>query len=650
MSANEQATATGTPPAGERDPTRPANAWLRLRWLAALGLTVGMVYPVGRMMVVWTLAGWPEGRFAALALLLLGLLALVTRGLAAGLPPRSVRGVDRGVLLLWGLVSAIVLWVSASDRFGLWVAGPLFVVATVGWVLLGWAGFDWPRARVRAIRGLLTLPCAVLFPLLSDVHGLTGEARVRFDWRWNTRAERVNQRDRERGLAAARGPAPGQAAATPGGSSDPGGSAAPDRGVATTDTPVAEVRALVDSWQYLGPERTGVVAGPRLSADWRGRPPRELWRQPVGAGWSGFAVVGNRAYTQEQQAGDECVTALRLADGARLWTHRSPARFVSDMGGVGPRGTPTVTAGELYAVGGTGLLTRLDVATGEPAWSVDLLKDNQGEAISHGVCGSPLVWNDWVIASPTGCEQGHLAAYDRVTGQRMWRGGGDSASYGSPALAAVAGVAQVLQTTSDGCEGVDPQTGETLWSLRWSNGVRVNCSQLVVVDGPAGRLLMTTGYGTGSVLFEVSRKGEGSWQTRELWRAAGAMKTKFTTAVLDGGVVYGLDDGILACLDLETGKTRWKRGRYGHGHVLRSGDLLVVQAEVPGEVVLVRVSPQGSEELGRLAGLAELTWNVPTLAGRHLLIRNDREAVCYELPLEDESGQQPEERAERSAE
>jgi outer membrane protein assembly factor BamB len=76
----------------------------------------------------------------------------------------------------------------------------------------------------------------------------------------------------------------------------------------------------------------------------------------------------------------------------------------------------------------------------------------------------------------------------------------------------------------------------------------------------------------------------------------------------------------------------------------------VVQAEVPGEVVLVRVSPQGSEELGRLAGLAELTWNVPTLAGRHLLIRNDREAVCYELPLEDESGQQPEERAERSAE
>ncbi|MFM8224450.1 MAG: PQQ-binding-like beta-propeller repeat protein, partial [Planctomycetaceae bacterium] len=414
---------------------------------------------------------------------------------------------------------------------------------------------------------------------------------------------------------------------------------APGTAATATSSTDPEVRALVDSWQYLGPERTGVIAGPRLSADWRGRPPRELWRQPVGAGWSGFAVVGDRAFTQEQQDAEECVTALRLADGAPVWTHRSPARFVSDMGGVGPRGTPTVVDGELYAVGGTGLLTRLDVATGEPAWSVDLLQDNQCEAISHGVCGSPLVWNDRVIASPTGCAQGHLAAYDRTTGRRIWRGGRDPASYGSPALAEVAGVVQVLQTTADGCEGVDPQTGETLWGLRWSNGVRVNCSQVVVVDGPAGRLLMTTGYGTGSVLFEVSPVAEGGWQTREIWRAAGAMKTKFTTAVPDGGVVYGLDDGILACLDLESGKTRWKRGRYGHGHVLRSGDLLMVQAEVPGEVVLVRVGPRGSEELGRLAGLADLTWNVPTLAGQHLLIRNDREAVCYELPLENDTPQ-----------
>lgn len=628
MSVNEREQgAAGPIAAGERDRSR--KNWNRLRWLTALGLTVGLVYPVGRLMVVWTLAGWPEGRFLALALVLLALLALVTRGLAAGLPPRSVQGVDRGVLLLWGLVSAIVLFVSASDRFGLFVAGPLFVLGTVGWVLLGWAGFDRHRVRSRLVRGLLAVPLALLFPLLIDVQGLTGEARVRFDWRWNTRAEREKQRARERSL-------PNPLAATRGATPAGGGLIAPSPAGAPGQVggpEIAEVRALVDSWQYLGPARTGVISGPRLSDDWRGQPPRELWRQPVGAGWSGFAVVGDRVFTQEQQQGEECVTAMRLADGARVWTHRSPARFVSDMGGVGPRGTPTVIDGELYAVGGTGRLTRLSPTTGEPAWSVDLLADNQGEAISHGVCGSPLVWERLVIASPTGCAGGHLAAYDRETGQRVWQGGRDSASYGSPGLAEVAGVMQVLQTTADGCEGVDPVTGKTLWGLRWSNGVRVNCSQVVVVDGPAGRLLMTTGYGTGSVLFEVSRGKDGNWRTGELWRAAGAMKTKFTTAVLDGGVVYGLDDGILACLDLSTGKTRWKRGRYGHGHVLRSGDLLIVQAEVPGEVVLVRVRPTGSEELGRLAGLTELTWNVPTLAGRHLLIRNDREAVCYELPL-----------------
>lgn len=634
MSANERDAAGGPVPVTPEGVGRKSGRGRQLRWLTALGLTVGLVYPVGRTMVVWTLAGWPEGRFVALALVMLGLLAMTTRGLASGLSPRSVQGVDRGVLLLWGVVAAMVLFVSASDRFGLFVAGPLFVLGTVGWVLLGWAGFDRPRTRSRLVRGLFALPWAGLFPLLIDVHGLTGEARVRFDWRWNIRAERENQQVRERNLPAPR----------PERQADPQAHSHPD--TVLPDQPAERavsqasptVRAEVDSWQYLGPARTGVIAGPKLSDDWRGPGPIELWRQPVGSGWSGFAVVGDIAFTQEQQNSDECVTALRLADGSRIWTHRDPARFVSDMGGVGPRGTPTVSDGELYTVGGTGLLTRLVPETGEPVWSVDLLADNGGEAISHGVCGSPLIWERLVIASPTGCAEGHLAAYDRETGQRIWRGGRDQASYGSPAIAEVAGQVQVLQTTADGCEGVDPATGQTLWGLRWSNGVRVNCSQVVVVDGPSGRLLMTTGYGTGSVLFEVTREAGGTWQTREIWRAAGAMKTKFTTAVPAGGVVYGLDDGILGCLDLTTGKTRWKQGRYGHGHVLRSGELLIVQAEVPGNVVLVRVSPTGAEELGRLAGLAELTWNVPTLAGRYLLIRNDREAVCYELPLAADTG------------
>src|SRR5262249_50361290 len=112
-----------------------------------------------------------------------------------------------------------------------------------------------------------------------------------------------------------------------------------------------------------------------------------------------------------------------------------------------------------------------------------------------------------------------------------------------------------------------------------------------------------------------------------------SMKTKYTTPVLHRGYLYGLDDGILECLDLKTGKKVWKDGRYQHGQVLLAGDLLLIQAE-NGEVVLVEPSPDGLRELGKFAALEGKTWNNPALAGKYLLVRNDHEAACYELALE----------------
>ena len=108
--------------------------------------------------------------------------------------------------------------------------------------------------------------------------------------------------------------------------------------------------------------------------------------------------------------------------------------------------------------------------------------------------------------------------------------------------------------------------------------------------------------------------------------------TKFMTAVEFEGHAYGLDDGILACLDVSTGKQRWKGGRYRHGQLLRVGDLLLILAEDPGDVVLVRANPRRHEELARIPALATMTWNTPALSGRRLLVRNNREAVCFELP------------------
>jgi len=96
--------------------------------------------------------------------------------------------------------------------------------------------------------------------------------------------------------------------------------------------------------------------------------------------------------------------------------------------------------------------------------------------------------------------------------------------------------------------------------------------------------------------------------------------------------VYGLDEGILACLDIKTGTQIWKGGRYQHGQILLAGDLLIVQAET-GDVFLVKLDPHKLIELGKIPALSAKTWNNPALAGRMLLVRNDREAACYELPI-----------------
>jgi outer membrane protein assembly factor BamB len=568
--------------------------WPALRLLAAWAVTLAVLpYAWGRALVFSMMEGRPE-RWVV-ALLGVGLLAAVA--LTTGLAAWRRRFLAVGVLASWVAVNAVLIWLFSGDLIPRAVVAGLFVLSGLWVVWLAWLPYwplRWP-ARL-AVLGLL-VAAAPAFPLTLRSDGLTGDVRISFTWR---------------------------------------GQAPPDFGLsgATRELPPEQALAIPpvgpdDFAQYLGPLRLGVVPGARLGRDWQRHAPRELWRRPVGAGWGGFAVVGGYAFTQEQRGPDECVVCYRTRDGAELWVHGDPVRFDSSMGGPGPRATPTIDDGRVYAVGATGLLNCLDAGTGRVIWPVNILEDNQAENIGHGVCGSPLVIGDRVIVSPTGADGNSLAAYDRRTGKRLWRGGQAQTSYSSPLLAELGDTRQVLLFNSAGVAGHDLDSGRVLWSFPWTNGQEINCSQPIPNAGGPGQVYLSTGYGKGSALIQVWRSGD-AWSARARWTSR-AMGTKFTTAVLYQGHVYGLDDGILACQDLRTGRRRWKDGRYGHGQVLLAGDLLLVQAE-GGDVVLVEPSADGLHELGRLAALSGKTWNNPALTGRLLLVRNDREAACFELP------------------
>jgi outer membrane protein assembly factor BamB len=321
------------------------------------------------------------------------------------------------------------------------------------------------------------------------------------------------------------------------------------------------------------------------------------------------------------------VVAYDLATGEILWTHSDPERYETTIAGIGPRATPTIDGDRVYTLGATGILNALDLATGERLWRRDIVEDNDTVNPEWGRSGSPLVLDDVVIVSAGGTGGRSLVAYDRETGEPVWSEGDDFCGYSSPYPTTLAGVAQILIFNRGSVVAHDPRSGEALWTFPWPPE-QPNVAQPLPL--PGDRLLVSSGYGIGSKLLRVVRRGEDGLGAELIWESP-RLKAKFTNPVFHDGYVYSLDDGTMVCLDPETGERRRKRGRYGHGQVLLVDDLLIVTTE-KGDVVLVEPDPGEHVELARITAVDGRLWNPPALAGRYLLVRNDREAVCYELP------------------
>ena len=342
-----------------------------------------------------------------------------------------------------------------------------------------------------------------------------------------------------------------------------------------------------------------------LARDWKTWPPQLVWRQPIGGGWSAFAVVGDYAVTQEQRGDEELVVCYEFRTGRVVWSHAEPGRFTSVLGGDGPRATPTIYAGNVYAQSPRGPLLCLDGADGTILWSHDIIRENGAKNINWGRSGSPLVVNDKVIVSAGGPNGQSLVAYDAETGKRIWSAGNDVSSYSSPALATLCGVQQVVSVNQDEVVGHRFTDGKPLWQCPWpgKSDMNPNASQPVAVGDD--RIFLSKGYGIGSKLIQLQRSDNGSFAVDVLWHKSTLMKTKLTNVVLRDGYVYGLSQGVLECVQLDTGRRRWKRGHYGHGQLLRVDDLLLVTAEM-GDVALVEASPKRFHELGRFKAIEEI--------------------------------------------
>ncbi len=417
--------------------------------------------------------------------------------------------------------------------------------------------------------------------------------------------------------------------------------------------------------RFLGNGYWAEVDGVELETNWQDHPPKELWRHEIGAGWGAFSIVGDYAVTQEQRGENELVTCYRLQTGEPVWTHADKTRFdpadaIGGLGDVGPRATPTIHGDRIFTQGGTGIVNCLDARTGHALWMHDTANEFGAAVTTWGKSGSPLVVADMAIISvgaPSG-ESGEaasaagstadstkynssLVAFDIATGAVRWKAGARQASYASPVLATLAGERQIIVVNEGWVTGHRAGDGKVLWERPWpdEHDSSASCPQPVPLEGD--RLFLSKGYGVGCSLLAIKRDSAGDLSALPLWQPPikKVMKSKFSNIVFCDGYVYGLDDVLLECMELETGAVKWKKRRepaFGHGQIMLIGNTILVLSET-GELALVEASPREYRELASVRVLddANVTWNNPAFAAPFLLVRNSREAACYRMPLKE---------------
>jgi outer membrane protein assembly factor BamB len=395
---------------------------------------------------------------------------------------------------------------------------------------------------------------------------------------------------------------------------------------AASSSETASAHATRNYWtNFRGPNRDGRYDEMEVLTKWPAQGLSLVWKQPVGLGYASFTIADGRAFTIEQRRQREVVAAYDINTGRELWAQGWNAAY-TDSTGDGPRTTPTWDDGRLYTLGATGELRCLDAKNGAVNWAKNILTDNQAENLSWAMAASPLIVDDKVIVLPGGPGGKSVVAYNKLNGAPVWKSQNDRQAYVSPMLVTLAGRRQILVVSASRVFGLAPENGALLWSQVWDTDMGINVSQPIMVD--KNRFFISSGYGKGAALVEVTGAGN-SFTARSLWENIN-MKNKFNSSVLHEGFVYGLDEGILTCVDVNTGARKWKGGRYGYGQILLASGHLIVMSDT-GELALVKASPDGYSEVARFTALEGKTWNYPAIAGGRLFVRNANEMAAYKI-------------------
>lgn len=398
-------------------------------------------------------------------------------------------------------------------------------------------------------------------------------------------------------------------------------------GAALTSTPASPSGSSPDWPQWRGPDRNAVSTQTGLIQEWPEAGPSVLWRIRVGEGFSSVSVADGRLYTLWDENDRQFLVSLDAATGKEVWRHTLGAGFTNPYGD-GPRSTPLVSDGVVFAIGTQGLLVATDASTGKVRWQHDLVGEFSSDLPSYGYASSPLVVDERLMVE-VGGKNAAFVAFHKDTGKVVWQAGKDKPAYSSPIAVSLGGVQQVVFWSAHGLHSVAASDGTSLWDYTWETFCPVSGAPLntgTPIFMAPDRLFVSSGSGAASL--RVSRTGD-TFEVKPVWKSA-EMRSDVNSAVVVGNHIYGFDRGILKSLDARTGELQWKARGFQKGSLIAADGQLIVLGET-GNLALVDANPQEFVQKSNAQVMSGRNWTAPSLAAGRLYVRNHEELICLDM-------------------
>ena len=380
------------------------------------------------------------------------------------------------------------------------------------------------------------------------------------------------------------------------------------------------VSLIAGDWpQYLGVERNGTARNETLLTQWPDEGPKKIWQQPVGEGFAGPVTHGDTMVIFHRVGDIERIEARATDDGSLRWQADFPGSY---RGGInpdsGPRSTPTIAGGKVFALGAGGDVYAVHLKDGSTSWTRAAAKEFRAPEGYFGFACSPLVVDGKVIINLGGKDAG-IVALNTETGKTEWKATDFAASYSSPVLYQQADGAQVIVCARLDTVALDPDTGVVAWSISFgARGPTVNGAAPLIIDE---HLFLTSSYRVGAQLLNITGKAP-----KEIWANDQSLSSQYASSIHHNGYIYGthgredIPPAHLRCVDAKTGDIRWSADGHGVTHLIRS-EALLLALTIEGELSLLKAQPDTFERLEKAQVTKDGTRALPALANGTLFFR-----------------------------